>query len=439
LKALDSSLTSSTQCAVQRKPTTEPVSLSLDPISSPLHPTHTKHHVVDPTENQEDELFHGLFPKRQLYRPRVEYPLWDTNWDHRNPSFHEDDTTTVSRQRRNHERLVRNKGVTRHIILIRHGQYDEEHGEDLHRTLTALGIRQAHKTGERIAQLIHDLESSSSHRPVSSSSPQKAKVVALRVSNLTRAKETADIIAQHLPPSSWDRIVRSDPDEDLNEGRPCHHIPTSRVSNATVKKTDEGNARIERAFERYFYRADVPPCLGRLEHSTAGKEGQKQMQPYTRGQGTQGSTVVGNQESGAVASLDATEAASIVVATAPVRLEGGSEGGTKETTTRTSPVPIDRISTVHTDGTEQEGVVDDDDYHRHEYEIIVCHANVIRYFVCRALQIPQEAWLRFCIFNCSLTYLTIRPTGTVSCRMLGDIGHLDYEHTTFSMHHGFNW
>ena len=29
------------------------------------------------------------------------------------------------------------------------------------------------------------------------------------------------------------------------------------------------------------------------------------------------------------------------------------------------------------------------------YEIIVCHANVIRYFVCRALQIPPEAWLRF--------------------------------------------
>lgn len=76
---------------------------------------------------------------------------------------------------------------------------------------------------------------------------------------------------------------------------------------------------------------------------------------------------------------------------------------------------------------------------QHEFEIIVCHANVIRYFLCRALQIPPETWLRLCTFNCSLTYLTVRPTGTVSCRMLGDIGHLGYEHSTFSMHHGFNW
>ena len=30
----------------------------------------------------------------------------------------------------------------------------------------------------------------------------------------------------------------------------------------------------------------------------------------------------------------------------------------------------------------------------HEYQIIVSHANIIRYFVCRALQIPLEAWLR---------------------------------------------
>lgn len=76
---------------------------------------------------------------------------------------------------------------------------------------------------------------------------------------------------------------------------------------------------------------------------------------------------------------------------------------------------------------------------KHEFEIIVCHANVIRYFFCRALQLPPEAWLRLCVFNCSLTYLTIRPTGSVSCRMLGDIGHLPYELSTFSMHTGFNW
>jgi len=76
---------------------------------------------------------------------------------------------------------------------------------------------------------------------------------------------------------------------------------------------------------------------------------------------------------------------------------------------------------------------------QHEYEIIICHANVIRYFLCRALQLPPEAWLRLCTFNCSLTYLTIRPTGGVSCRMLGDIGHLPPKLVSFSGHRGFNW
>jgi serine/threonine-protein phosphatase PGAM5 len=76
---------------------------------------------------------------------------------------------------------------------------------------------------------------------------------------------------------------------------------------------------------------------------------------------------------------------------------------------------------------------------QHEFEIIVCHANVIRYFFCRALQLPPEAWLRMSIFNCSLTYLMIRPNGNVSARMLGDIGHLKYNESTFSENYGFKW
>lgn len=74
---------------------------------------------------------------------------------------------------------------------------------------------------------------------------------------------------------------------------------------------------------------------------------------------------------------------------------------------------------------------------RHEFEVIVCHGNVIRYFFCRALQLPPEAWLRMSTYNCSLTYLLIKPNGRVSARMMGDIGHLPYYKTTFSMHHGF--
>ena len=66
----------------------------------------------------------------------------------------------------------------------------------------------------------------------------------------------------------------------------------------------------------------------------------------------------------------------------------------------------------------------------HEFEIIVCHGNVIRYFFMRALQLPPEAWLRLSLYNCSLSYFTIGANGNVGCRLLGDVGHLEMKHTT---------
>ncbi|GAB6030083.1 Serine/threonine-protein phosphatase pgam5, mitochondrial [Chamberlinius hualienensis] len=58
------------------------------------------------------------------------------------------------------------------------------------------------------------------------------------------------------------------------------------------------------------------------------------------------------------------------------------------------------------------------------YEILACHANVIRYFVCRALQLPPEAWLRFSLNHGSITWITIRPSGRVSISAVGDAGHM---------------
>lgn len=280
--------------------------------------------------------FHKLFPRRQLWQPRVEYPLWDNNWDNQQPPSTGNDE--LDRQRM---RQLRKEGVTRHIILIRHGQYDETQKEDSKRVLTELGRKQAELTGKRLRQMI---DANGKFGP--------CNVKVLRVSNMTRAKETADIIASYLP-----GVEVAEPDADLNEGRPCHTIPGGRASETTIQRTDEQHARIEAAFQRYFHRA---------------------------------------------------------------------------------PPPLEEDDDDDDDDSEEQ---DNDEAVRskHEFEIVVCHANVIRYFLCRALQLPPEAWLRLCTFNCSLTYLTIRPTGTVSCRMLGDIGHIPYEMNTFSTHAGFNW
>lgn len=65
------------------------------------------------------------------------------------------------------------------------------------------------------------------------------------------------------------------------------------------------------------------------------------------------------------------------------------------------------------------------------YEVVVCHANVIRYVVCRALQLPPEAWLRLSLPHCSITHLVVRANGDVSLKALGDAGHLPPEMLTF--------
>ena len=65
------------------------------------------------------------------------------------------------------------------------------------------------------------------------------------------------------------------------------------------------------------------------------------------------------------------------------------------------------------------------------YEVVVCHANLIRFVVCRALQLPPEAWLRMSLPNASLTHLVVRSNGDVTLRMLGDAGHLPPEMVSY--------
>lgn len=64
------------------------------------------------------------------------------------------------------------------------------------------------------------------------------------------------------------------------------------------------------------------------------------------------------------------------------------------------------------------------DQEKDSYDVVVCHANVIRYFVCRALQLPPEAWLRISLAHASITWIVIRPSGRVILKTLGDSGHM---------------
>eukprot|EP01134_Creolimax_fragrantissima_P004959 CFRG4959T1 len=64
--------------------------------------------------------------------------------------------------------------------------------------------------------------------------------------------------------------------------------------------------------------------------------------------------------------------------------------------------------------------------------LLVCHANVIRYFVLRAVQFPPELWSKFSLVNCSVTRVDIYADGRVQLRGVGDAGHHTSEMLTTS-------
>ena len=64
--------------------------------------------------------------------------------------------------------------------------------------------------------------------------------------------------------------------------------------------------------------------------------------------------------------------------------------------------------------------------------LLVCHGNVIRYFVMRALQLQPSAWLRTSVGHASITILTIQGDGRVSLSRFGDCGHLPVDMVTYS-------
>jgi len=57
-------------------------------------------------------------------------------------------------------------------------------------------------------------------------------------------------------------------------------------------------------------------------------------------------------------------------------------------------------------------------------EILVCHGNVIRYLVTRALGVDTAAWLEMSVGHASLTQILVEPDGRFKVLSIGDIGHL---------------
>ncbi len=246
-----------------------------------------------------------LVPRRKRFSYDYEMgpeTQWDYNWDKRHYEVYPENGEEAEN---NNGKKPKVPKATRHLFLIRHGQYNLEGLTDQARSLTNLGMTQAEGTGKRLAEL-------------------NLPLTYMVSSTMTRAIQTAGLIRPSLPADL--EIKANDP--ILTEGDPYPPEPPSRHWKSENAFHTEG-ARIEAAFRKYFHRADF------------GQE-------------------------------------------------------------------------------------------KDSYEVIVCHANVIRYFVCRALQLPPEAWLRISLKHASITHVTIRPSGIVSIRALGDAGHFSPEKLTTS-------
>lgn len=236
---------------------------------------------------------------------------WNHNWDKRAPSsltkplsrslstLNSNNETKASgeKSKDDFELNKHSSKATRHLFLIRHGQYEIKANEPDLRVLTKLGQEQAELTGLRLNELSSKINFSKLHK-----------------STMIRAVQTGDLIEKQL---KNDIPVLIDP--LLCEGAPIPPEPPVGHWKPELYQFYEDGSRIEAAYRKYFHRA--PP--EQLEDS---------------------------------------------------------------------------------------------------YEIIVCHANVIRYFFCRALQFPPEAWLRFDLAHGSITHIHVRPDGRVGCRTLGESG-----------------
>ena len=69
---------------------------------------------------------------------------------------------------------------------------------------------------------------------------------------------------------------------------------------------------------------------------------------------------------------------------------------------------------------------------RDTHDLLVCHGNVIRWFVNRALGNDVRHWTSLDIGNASLTIVAVRPDGTTRLVMYSDVGHIPVAKQTWA-------
>jgi len=68
---------------------------------------------------------------------------------------------------------------------------------------------------------------------------------------------------------------------------------------------------------------------------------------------------------------------------------------------------------------------------RDEFDIVVCHGNIIRWVVTKVLDVDPQSWLQMSIANCSITVVQVRADGSMKLISFADSGHIPYEMTSY--------
>lgn len=159
------------------------------------------YYVLNPNESKLKTVYNSWTTN---YSPSVE---WDPNWDHRattslvKPLPKE---ATPAQENNYNEKMEKNRAkAVRHIIMIRHGQYNLAGSTDKERVLTELGRQQAKISGQRLADLQIPIDN-------------------FVISTMTRAQETGKIILDQL--SVKDKIPIEN-DSLIEEGAPIPPEP----------------------------------------------------------------------------------------------------------------------------------------------------------------------------------------------------------------------
>ena len=239
------------------------------------------------------------------FKPAVPYPGWDSNWDDlkltsrqvakelghewsskfdyaanirklfaEHTDVPETEVDVLVAQSDDLPKLYRQSyakhawggASVRYIVLVRHGQYDEQRAlqkaikkeigpqaTDLDemlqkdswerinagQVLTALGRQQATATGKLLARML-----------APALDPEREGDVRIHTSTMTRAQETADLIAAELPP----HVRRLPPEKNLSEGEPpALDVPAPYF--VTPRGAHVEGSRMEAAYRSLFYRS----------------------------------------------------------------------------------------------------------------------------------------------------------------------------------------